>query len=478
MDLLKYTILILILATATASAQLSPGDLAEPHKELEGLTNCTNCHELGEGPSATKCLECHKALKRQIDNKKGLHYTYTGIEKKICFNCHNDHAGREFQLIKWEPAQDKLDHGKTGYELLGKHKTTPCRDCHNPALIKADLKEVDKNIDLTKTFLGLETNCLSCHHDEHRNQLGKDCTKCHSQNNWKESVQFDHNQANFKLTGKHTAVACLKCHPILLDHKPEKASDTTYVKFSNIKSDNCTSCHKDIHQNKFGQDCVRCHVTEGWKVLDERNMDHNKTNFPLIGKHIGLKCDKCHKPGLKFAKNQYDECRDCHSDYHLGQFSVRTDKGACESCHKVDGFKPTLFTVATHNKSQFPLEGAHLAQPCFLCHKIMDNDPKQQVLNFKPAERQCKECHRDIHMSQFAKGEPSKTCVDCHNNESWKQLKFDHNKNSSYPLKGAHQKVACDGCHKPAVNGTETYVVYKPLEQKCVSCHISAVKPL
>ena len=477
MGILKYTFLLLLFAGA-AAAQLSPGDLSEPHKNLEGLTNCTSCHELGEGPSAAKCLECHQALRKQIENKKGLHYTYTEVEKKICFTCHNEHAGREFQLVRWEPSQEKFDHTQTGYHLQGKHAKLQCRECHNPAMIHTDLKSLEKDIDLTKTFIGLDTNCLSCHHDEHRKQLGSNCTTCHNQNNWKESVQFNHDKAEFKLTGKHKNVDCMKCHPMLVDSNPQFIKDTTFVKFINIDSKNCTSCHKDIHNNKFGQDCVRCHVTEGWKILDERNMDHNKTNFPLKGKHIGLKCEKCHTPGVRFAKNQYDECRDCHKDYHLGQFVTRSDKGACESCHNVDGYKPTLFTIASHNKSEFPLEGAHLAQPCFVCHNFLESNAEPKVRDFKPKERKCAECHRDVHLGQFANASPSKTCTDCHSISVWKELKFDHNKDSSYPLKGAHQKVACNGCHLVTQNGTESFIRYKSIDTKCESCHVSSVKPL
>ncbi|KAA3633149.1 MAG: cytochrome C [Calditrichaeota bacterium] len=478
MGILRYNILILLSLSISAFAQLSPGDLAEPHKHLEGLTNCTNCHELGEGPSAAKCLECHQTLKKQIETEKGLHYIYTKIEQKVCFSCHNDHAGREFQLIRWEPSIEKFDHSQTGYILSGKHADQQCRECHNPALIHTDLKSIEKDIDLTKTFLGLDTNCLSCHHDEHRNQLGDNCTTCHNQNGWKNTVHFDHNKANFKLTGKHTNVDCLKCHPMLIDNHPVIARDTTFMKFINLKYDNCTSCHKDIHKNKFGQDCIRCHVTDGWKILDERNIDHNKTNFPLKGKHADVKCDKCHKPGVRFAKNQYDECKDCHLDYHVGQFVTRKDKGACESCHTVSGYKPTLFTIASHNKSEFPLEGAHLAQPCFVCHEYIESNVEKKVRNFKPKKRECAECHKDIHLGQFANASPSKTCTDCHNVEDWKHLKFDHTRDSSYPLKGAHQKVSCAGCHQPELNGTETIVRYKPLDTKCESCHISSVKPL
>ena len=473
MGFLRYVTFIFLVFSLSAYAQLSPGDLSEVHKDLEGLSNCTSCHELGEGPSVQKCLDCHKVLKQQIDNSKGLHYSYTKVEKKLCFSCHNEHAGRDFQLIKWEPPQKEFDHTKTGYSLEGKHTTIQCRDCHNPSLIHTNLQAIEEKIDITKTFFGLGTNCLSCHNDEHRKQLGENCTSCHTQNNWKESVQFDHNKAKFQLTGKHQQVDCQKCHATIIDEHPVYPKDTTYVKFINLSFQNCTSCHKDKHNNKFGQDCTRCHVTAGWKILDERNIDHNKTNFPLLGKHVGVKCDNCHKSGKKFKADQYNECKDCHSDYHQNQFAKRTDKGACESCHQVTGFKPALFPIASHNETEFKLTGAHLAQPCFVCHKMTES--AKPIMNFKPTERLCQDCHRDPHMSQFSS---TKTCLNCHNETDWKESTFNHNTGSSYVLQGAHKNVSCDGCHKEVTNGTEKYILYKPLDTKCESCHTSKVEPL
>ena len=37
---------------------MSPGDLTQYHADLEGLLNCTKCHDLGEGVSEAKCLDC------------------------------------------------------------------------------------------------------------------------------------------------------------------------------------------------------------------------------------------------------------------------------------------------------------------------------------------------------------------------------------------------------------------------------------
>ena len=50
---------------------------------------------------------------------------------------------------------------------------------------------------------------------------------------------------------------------------------------------NCTSCHKDPHKNKFGQNCRQCHSEESFKaVKGSKNFDHNKTDFKLEEKHL------------------------------------------------------------------------------------------------------------------------------------------------------------------------------------------------
>lgn len=474
MGILRYIIFGVLLLCGSLMAQLSPGELSEPHKDLEGITNCTNCHELGEGPSAEKCLECHTTLRERINTRAGYHYKIVKQEGIICFECHNEHAGRDFNLVTWENGMENFDHSRTGFVLKGKHTKQKCRDCHHPGNMQEDFSG-KQDVSAIRTFLGLQQNCISCHVDEHRGQLSKNCESCHNQNNWKKENRFNHNDAKFKLTGKHKEVTCTKCHPTLLDTEPQLVTDTTYLKFVGLNYRNCTSCHKDKHQGKFGNDCTRCHVTDGWKILDERNVDHSKTNFPLLGKHASATCDKCHKPGVQFVNSQYDQCLDCHTDEHEGQFANRSDKGACESCHNVNGFLPPLFAVSAHNKeTEFKLTGAHLAQPCAACHRMAENRNGKLFRKFTSDARLCKDCHYDPHMAQFVNSEPPKQCDKCHNVDAWKPVQFDHNKDSRYQLLGAHKKVRCDGCHKSERNGTEQFVRYKPLATECRSCHGNA----
>ena len=471
MGILKHLLFLILVLCPPTFAQLSPGDLSEPHKDLEGISNCTKCHELGEGPSVSKCLECHKSLQNQINLGKGYHFKIVKEEGKICFSCHFDHAGRDFELIRWPDKMETFNHDLCGYSLKGKHKEKECRDCHHPGNISSEVKS-NEDINLIRTFLGLKQDCLSCHNNEHRDQLSKDCIKCHVQDGWKINNKFDHKNTKFNLTGKHITVECRKCHPILIDNKSVTFKDTTYVKYTKLQYSNCTSCHKDIHKDKFGSDCQRCHVTKGWKILDERNVDHNKTEFPLLGKHILVKCDKCHRPNVRFTSSQYDACADCHSDIHYGQFASHKTTGACESCHNVSGFLPSLFGITAHNEqTEFKLVGAHLAQPCFVCHKNIKSEKGQEYRLFSTESRFCVDCHIDIHQRQFSKSEPSKTCDNCHKVNIWRTTLFDHDKDSSYPLKGAHKKVSCSGCHKTETNGTEKFVRYKPLKTSCRSCH-------
>jgi len=53
-------ILFLVFISQFVYGQISPGDLSNAHKDLEGMSNCTKCHALGEKVENNKCLDCHK----------------------------------------------------------------------------------------------------------------------------------------------------------------------------------------------------------------------------------------------------------------------------------------------------------------------------------------------------------------------------------------------------------------------------------
>ena len=64
--------------------QISPGDLSSAHAELEGMSNCTLCHELGEKVLNSKCLDCHDDIQSLLTQNRGFH-SDSSVEKKDCF---------------------------------------------------------------------------------------------------------------------------------------------------------------------------------------------------------------------------------------------------------------------------------------------------------------------------------------------------------------------------------------------------------
>ena len=104
----------LTLSRYNTHAQISPGKLVSAHSKLEGLSNCTACHELGKKVISEKCLDCHKEIKNLISQKKGYHSS-TEVTGKDCFSCHSDHHGLKFQIIRFDTIH--FNHQMAGYEL-------------------------------------------------------------------------------------------------------------------------------------------------------------------------------------------------------------------------------------------------------------------------------------------------------------------------------------------------------------------------
>jgi hypothetical protein len=208
------------------------------------------------------------------------------------------------------------------------------------------------------------------------------------------------------------------------------------------------------------------------------SFDHDRTGFPLRGRHRGLACESCHRPGEKKAGLAHGLCTDCHADVHRSQFAARADGGRCESCHHVDGFVPALFTTADHAGTRFPLEGAHLAQPCVACHRPVADGRGETYLAFTFEDRACTACHVDPHHGQFARGPAAKACTVCHGTSAWLPVDFDHDRDSTYRLEGRHRSVPCVKCHVPVTEDGVTFVRYKPLDPACRTCHTVATPGL
>lgn len=459
-------VLFLTWVAAPASAQISPGPLSRPHQSLNGSTNCASCHKFG-GQAALKCLDCHTEIASRLSAHKGLHSTYNipSGSSQECARCHSEHNGEDFPLIKWDIKS--FNHKDAGYVLEGKHAGLACAKCHNPSHISSQERAAIKIKDPSRTYLGLSTNCATCHEDKHKGRLGQNCLSCHNFVDWKaiNIGQFDHSKTRYPLTGMHLKVECAKCHTAGADGKPQ------YV---GIPFNQCSDCHKDPHHGSFPQGCQSCHNTSGWKKISlqavNQRFDHSKTKFPLEGKHASVDCAQCHANGdfkkpLIFAK-----CMDCHKpDPHNGQFAKRTDGGECASCHTVDGWKPSKFTVKEHASTAYPLQGGHARLECAQCHI-----PKGKDTLFKVKFDRCTDCHGDRHAGQFAAAPYFNACDRCHTVNGYKPSTFTlaKHKETHFVLTGGHVAVPCADCHKESAEfQPKPAVVYRWKNLNCSSCH-------
>lgn len=446
----SFLVLFLLLVAEQVNAQLSPGELSKAHSHLEGLTNCTKCHVLGEKETTSKCLECHKEIKNLIGQKKGYHAS-SEVNGKKCAECHGEHFGLDFKVIRFD---DKtFDHQLAGYKLEGKHSEIKCIDCHRPELVHSEISQKKGN-----SFLGLGTDCLSCHEDFHRNTLSKTCTSCHNQKAFRPAPLFNHTKTKFPLVGKHQTVSCEKCHKI------EEQNGSKYQRFSGLEFANCTSCHEDVHKNKFGNDCRKCHNELSFhQVKGLSDFNHNKTNFPLQGKHVFVDCKKCHKASYT-QPVKHNQCKNCHNDYHENQLTKNGITPDCAECHSVEGYSPSLFGIEKHNLTKFKLEGSHMATPCFECHK------KTEKWNFK-IEKRCVDCHENIHKNYISeKFIPEENCKSCHSTNFWKEITFDH-KRTDFELLGKHTQVTCRQCHFKQNEEKLATQQFKWENQVCTNCH-------
>jgi len=165
--------------------------------------------------------------------------------------------------------------------------------------------------------------CADCHADVHRGQISiatKDgkCEQCHSEEGFRPSTYSltEHARSRFPLTGAHRAVPCDGCHKEIL------AGGTKVRQFRWEQSLDCARCHQDVYRGIFSasadQECAACHTTAAWSAVQYA---HDRTRFPLTGKHAGLECWKCHGARVKRIqvaswkfRGTPTQCVACHGD--------------------------------------------------------------------------------------------------------------------------------------------------------------------
>lgn len=391
---------------------LMPGKVIEGHAKYE--SECAKCHmRFNKAAQTGLCLDCHKDVASDVRQKQGYHGRLTEQE---CRACHTEHKGRAAHIA---PLDEKsFNHTKTDFVLKGGHADAKiaCRDCHRPGVKYRDTS----------------AKCNACHKkdDKHKGNLGTACETCHNEKDWKDA-KFDHEKTRFPLAGKHSDVKCEDCHQ--------------NQRFKGVPRD-CLSCHRkdDKHKGSFGAKCESCHTERDWK---EMTFNHDKTRYPLRGKHRTTKCESCHKSGL-FKEKLKTTCVACHraDDVHKGGLGEK-----CESCHSEREWRTTSFNHDQDTK--FPLRDKHKMAKCTACHTNANYRDKLKTA--------CIACHlkEDEH-----KGKYGEKCETCHSEKDWKISIFQHDRDTKYPLRGKHIKVKCMACHKGHL--------YKDKAQStCYACH-------
>jgi hypothetical protein len=436
-----------------------------------------------------QCLGCHKEIAWLTQRGLGLH---AREGRQACASCHPDHAGRDFDLIVWgEAGLRRFDHRRTGWALEGAHQEAKCDACHRPELRVSPAAAAFRRTRGASGWVGLNRACVSCHEDVHRAALDRDCVKCHDQKDWEAAPGFDHARTRYALTGRHSEVDCAKCHlDARLGIKTDPGGRPIPV-YRPVPFGQCSDCHGDPHRGGLGAACANCHRTSGFATVDRRAFDHSRTRYPLRGRHAAVPCAACHRDFSSAAakKPAFATCAGCHApDPHAGTATLAKRAVDCASCHDVDGWKPSTYTVALHRESAYPLEGKHRAAACSGCHmKRPTGIPAARLghagVQLRPAAARCRDCHGDPHGNELAGRQDGGECASCHAVNGWTPSTFTvaaHGK-LRLALEGRHADVACSACHAATRSGLpplragaalgKAAVALRIAEVECAACH-------
>lgn len=426
----------------------------------DGMRNdCSACHTAPwEKTSSTeRCMVCHQNLAgagQSGDNTAGNtpggdranFYAIMVAQTKhnACIDCHTEHQGEDGELTKMDLTN--FDHLGSGFALQSHKKTAQgeyftCNECHPQGFTTFDP--------------GL---CIACHTQQdaafipqHSSLYGSDCLACHDGMD-RYGKNFDHNQENFKLQGKHGELDCTACH------ENARSSQDLY----NTPND-CYSCHvdEDNHQGEHGEKCDFCHSDVSWAGA---NPNHEQTLLPLVGAHLELECGDCH-PERSFERTP-THCYGCHQedDEHDGRYGQ-----TCSTCHKSTAWKEAEFL---HNFEMKAHGGVYAQNECKRCHGDV----------FRSTPSECEDCHDqpEFHREQF-----SDPCRLCHTPDGWSPAKFsqehsfpmDHGKEVASACKTCHpnsvKEYTCYGCHEHNQAEIEARYIAQgiPDFKNCTRCH-------
>ncbi len=334
------------------------------------------------------CVNCHEIRPAYDQWRASSHY---GV---ACVNCHTETGIAGYIKINVAGAQNVLTH------LVADYRLPAHADVHDVSCLSCHPRESRPEASMRTTLRVAHSKhdkqqCSECHGRlVHTNPNGevatapkphvvRDCTVCHTPQN------CPHGDATLECTSCHSGnipkhelalargvmprASCQECH------KKNKVGSPEY----------CQTCH--ISPHGVSVPCSRCHTSQVTWI--EHTFNHP---VPLIGKHTGLDCDKCHGTktltGLKFV------CSNCHTPptVHKGT------NGDCAQCHNPEGWKRAKIAVHVFPQNHDGAGGnCTLCHPqgnssqvnCYTCHPQATIDPKHAAKGMTNIGALCAKCH-------------------------------------------------------------------------------------
>ncbi len=482
------SIILVLLLTVNLSAQKSPhGD--------SFTANCDDCHKTDGWKVDLKTIDFNHngttfplvGQHRDVNCKEchtSLEFAKAPLE---CFACHTDvheqtvgnACARCHTPVSWVVNNISQLHHQSRFPLIGAHTQADCKDCHKNLIPSTPSASTASRLRFDP--MGIE--CYDCHKSNFQSatqpnhvegKYSTNCIDCHKINtlSW-NGAGITHDF--FPLEGGHAISDCKRCH--------------TSGSYSKIPAE-CNSCHQSDYTSAlnpnhtslgFPSNCALCHTTTpGWKPAEYKSHD---ALFPIYsGKHKGEwnTCADCHK---NTANYQQYICTDCHEhnkgdtdNEHKNVTGYIYNSEACFACHPTGTSEGSF----DHNKSVFPLTGAHTTTACADCH----------TSGYAGTPNACASCHTTNYNQSTNPNHKTNgianDCATCHTTApGWKPATYPVHSN----LSGVHIPIAndcakchngsylvipkiCSDCHTPDYNqATNPNHITSQFSKTCETCH-------
>lgn len=260
--------------------------------------------------------------------------------------------------------EDRFDHFRTRFPLVGAHQRVDCESCHVDGL-----------------FQGTPLQCRFCHDGtglrattarstRHIPDTGVDCDNCHRVTRW-DAARMDHAAVSDQ---------CQQCHNgISASGKPMRHVAST---------DDCGDCHRSstwgharFDHGSITGSCMTCH--DGM-TAEGKHRDHLDTSSD---------CDLCHST-RRWVPSQFnhsdidDPCSECHDNVQAtgvpnNHFTTTLE---CDECHTTSRWTNPVYG---HQGTNYP--GDHRRNlACTRCHGGNSDPVTWDSPQYQP---DCAACH-------------------------------------------------------------------------------------